>query len=58
MKSCPCCSYSLLRHIRHNHIYWYCTHCRLEMPDFNSIDKFERTLTVGNLEKQLARGMR
>ncbi|MGK7922700.1 MAG: hypothetical protein AB4080_22125 [Trichodesmium sp.] len=37
MHTCPCCSTKLLRHVRSNHIYWYCPHCREEMPDLNSM---------------------
>ncbi|MDJ0519564.1 MAG: hypothetical protein F6K22_21465 [Okeania sp. SIO2F4] len=37
MHTCPCCSTKLLRHVRHNSIYWYCPHCREEMPDLESI---------------------
>ncbi|NEO58810.1 MAG: hypothetical protein F6K54_40735 [Okeania sp. SIO3B5] len=33
MHTCPCCSTTLLRHVRHNSIYWYCPRCREEMPD-------------------------
>ncbi|MGL5058371.1 MAG: hypothetical protein ACRC62_00215 [Microcoleus sp.] len=33
MNSCPCCSSQLLRHARHNRIYWFCSHCWQEMPD-------------------------
>lgn len=33
MSSCPCCSGVLLRHIRHNGIYWFCSHCWQEMPN-------------------------
>ncbi|NEP90888.1 MAG: hypothetical protein F6K18_31030 [Okeania sp. SIO2C2] len=33
MHTCPCCSTRLLRHARHNTIYWYCPRCREEMPD-------------------------
>lgn len=29
---CPCCSYSLLRHLRHQKIYWFCRRCWQEMP--------------------------
>lgn len=32
MINCPCCSHQLLRHIRHHETYWYCSHCRQEMP--------------------------
>jgi len=37
MHTCPCCSASLLRHVRHNSIYWYCPHCHQEMPNLESI---------------------
>ena len=37
MHTCPCCSESLLLHVRHNTIYWYCSHCRQEMPNLESI---------------------
>lgn len=30
---CPCCSSTLLRHIRHTGVYWYCSRCHEEMPD-------------------------
>ncbi len=30
--TCPCCSYTLLRHIRLGGIYWRCSHCYQEMP--------------------------
>jgi len=37
MNKCPCCSDQLLRHARHNEVYWFCTHCWQEMPDLASI---------------------
>jgi RNA recognition motif-containing protein len=30
--TCPCCSSTLLRHIRLGSIHWRCSHCRQEMP--------------------------
>ncbi len=30
--TCPCCSYTLLRHIRRGGIFWRCSHCYQEMP--------------------------
>ncbi len=30
--TCPCCSYSLLRHISSGRIHWRCSHCSQEMP--------------------------
>ncbi|ARV59256.1 hypothetical protein BZZ01_12015 [Nostocales cyanobacterium HT-58-2] len=35
MNNCPCCSRPLLRHIRHQEIYWFCRSCWQEMPVFN-----------------------
>ncbi|MDJ0734239.1 MAG: hypothetical protein QNJ47_09210 [Nostocaceae cyanobacterium] len=37
--SCPCCDSSLLRHVRHGKIYWFCQSCWQEVP----------LLTVSNL---------
>lgn len=36
MMNCPCCSHSMLRHIRHQRIYWFCRTCWQEMPNFQS----------------------
>ncbi len=30
--TCPCCGGSLLRHIRHGELYWFCLSCRQEVP--------------------------
>ncbi len=30
--NCPCCSGSLLRHVRHGELYWFCQTCRQEVP--------------------------
>ena len=30
--TCPCCGGSLLRHIRHGGLYWFCVSCRQEVP--------------------------
>ncbi|MEO1430252.1 MAG: hypothetical protein AAFV71_14545 [Cyanobacteria bacterium J06633_8] len=32
MNYCPCCKDTLLPHISHNHIYWFCPSCWQEMP--------------------------
>jgi hypothetical protein len=32
MNYCPCCKDTLLSHISHNHIYWFCPSCWQEMP--------------------------
>ncbi|MBX2862906.1 MAG: hypothetical protein KTR27_05070 [Leptolyngbyaceae cyanobacterium MAG.088] len=33
MNTCLCCDSSLLRHIRHSSLYWYCPTCRQDMPE-------------------------
>jgi type III secretory pathway component EscR len=30
--ACPCCRDTLLRHIRKNQLYWFCSSCHLEIP--------------------------
>ena len=32
MHYCPCCRDTLLCHISHNHVYWFCPSCWQEMP--------------------------
>ena len=32
MNTCPCCSSTLLRHISHKKVIWFCLNCRQEMP--------------------------
>ncbi|MEL7036844.1 MAG: hypothetical protein AAFO04_14655 [Cyanobacteria bacterium J06592_8] len=49
MNNCPCCSSTLLRHIRHSEVYWYCPHCREEMPNFDPYKEAIALLT----DKQL-----
>jgi hypothetical protein len=36
MNTCPCCSEQLLRHARHNGVYWFCPRCWQEMPNFSA----------------------
>ncbi|WP_089127535.1 hypothetical protein [Tolypothrix sp. NIES-4075] len=45
MNSCPCCSHQLLRHIRCSNVYWFCSHCRQEMPNFEYSSKKARALS-------------
>ncbi|TVQ18022.1 MAG: hypothetical protein EA367_15915 [Leptolyngbya sp. DLM2.Bin15] len=37
MNTCPCCSEPLLRHARRGGVYWFCPHCRQEMPNLASV---------------------
>lgn len=53
---CPCCSSSLLRHWKNDGIYWFCSHCRQEMPNFEAQEinkyhhhqekKFEKSMII------------
>ena len=45
MNSCPCCSHQLLRHIRQRNVYWFCSHCRQEMPNFEYSSNKARALS-------------
>jgi len=40
MSICPYCSYSLLRHVRQGKIYWFCSHCWQEVPNFEALSSF------------------
>ncbi|WP_228061053.1 MULTISPECIES: hypothetical protein [unclassified Coleofasciculus] len=40
MNTCLCCSGNLLRHICHNRVYWYCSHCRQAMPAVERIELY------------------
>ncbi len=35
MNSFPCCSASLLQHVRGCEIYWFCRQCYAEMPNLS-----------------------
>ena len=37
MSKCPICSNLILRHISHNEIYWYCSHCHQKIPNLTSV---------------------
>ncbi|HLO51416.1 MAG TPA: hypothetical protein VK211_23590 [Kamptonema sp.] len=36
ISTCPCCSTTLLRHIRSQRVYWFCRHCYQEMPNYEN----------------------
>lgn len=44
---CPCCGGSILRHIRHRELYWFCLSCRQEVPLLN-INNLSKTLETHN----------
>lgn len=41
--NCPCCGSSLLRHVRHGQLYWFCKTCWQEVPllDGDSVPSIE-----------------
>lgn len=49
MNNCPCCSHTLLKHIRRNKIYWFCRNCWQSMPVFSEEKRFTpKVLTLGD----------
>lgn len=34
---CPCCSDTLLRHIRSGQVYWFCRQCHQAMPNYSAV---------------------
>ncbi|MGK7948982.1 MAG: hypothetical protein AB4368_09310 [Xenococcaceae cyanobacterium] len=52
---CPCCSSSLLRHWNNNSKYWFCLHCRQEMPNLEAkVKKYTDDRSEKILTKSLA----
>ncbi|MBE9045346.1 hypothetical protein IQ255_13220 [Pleurocapsales cyanobacterium LEGE 10410] len=37
VNSCPCCSDPMLLHLTSRRSYWFCSHCRLEIPNSNAM---------------------
>ncbi len=37
--SCPCCSYTLLRHMGLGGLYWRCSHCYQKMPVYTPLQE-------------------
>ena len=35
--ACPCCSYTLLRHVSLEGTYWLCNHCYQKMPVYQPL---------------------
>ncbi|MBD2347053.1 hypothetical protein [Anabaena subtropica] len=57
--NCPCCGGSLLRHVRHGELYWFCLSCRQEVPLLSNNNRLPNvdtrntgvvTQTVGSAE--------
>jgi ribosomal protein L37AE/L43A len=47
--TCPCCGGSLLRHVRHSELYWFCQSCRQEVPllTINRLSNYVETRNTG-----------
>jgi|GEM_PF-1627144 len=41
---CLYCSQRLLRHISHQGIYWFCSHCHQEIPDIENLREAKLSL--------------
>jgi ribosomal protein L37AE/L43A len=57
MNACPCCSFSLLRHIRRDRLYWYCSRCRLEIPHSALVNQSEQVFRENYLDRELAKSV-
>lgn len=59
MSNCPCCGNALLRHVRHNDVYWFCQSCWAEMPNLdlmqiiNARRQLRQPVTSGGERKEL-----
>jgi ribosomal protein L37AE/L43A len=45
--TCPCCGGSILRHVRHGELYWFCLSCRQEVP-LLTISRLSNNLELRN----------
>ncbi len=54
MNTCPCCSNSLLRHIRKHEVYHFCRSCWQEMPVFSLLERnlYPKDIVCVSLHKQ------
>ena len=46
--NCPCCGGSLLRHVRHGELYWFCLSCRQEVPLLTNKNRLPNVDTRNN----------
>ncbi|MBW4520089.1 MAG: hypothetical protein KME16_10370 [Scytolyngbya sp. HA4215-MV1] len=44
--TCPCCGYTLLRHMRLGGLFWHCRHCYEVMPAWAYLKSVGRSLSV------------
>lgn len=61
MSDCPCCSHTMLRHIRSNQVYWFCRNCWQEMPNIEqkrSRSLLNLSITLGIREPTLSSNFR
>lgn len=54
MPLCPCCSHQLIRQISRQRLYWFCSPCHQEMPNFSQLNWVGKTPTsvFNEFEKQ------
>lgn len=45
MSLCPCCSHQLVRQVSRQRLYWFCSSCHQEMPNFSLLNSVDKTLT-------------
>lgn len=59
MSLCPCCSHQLVRQISRQRLYWFCSSCHQEMPNFSQLNSVDKTLTpvFGKSKNRSLQGM-
>ncbi len=50
VNTCPCCGGSILRHVRHHEVYWFCLSCRQEVPVLTAYGVSKSNLEPRNQE--------
>jgi hypothetical protein len=55
MKQCPCCSQLMVRCIRKDGVYWFCSSCWQEMPDLDSLMQFKHKTDLEHNQKTLTK---
>lgn len=56
--TCPCCGGSVLRHVRHGELYWFCLSCRQEVPllTINRVSNME-TRNTGKIPQPVVKSL-
>ncbi|MGB3649735.1 MAG: hypothetical protein WBA41_00795 [Rivularia sp. (in: cyanobacteria)] len=53
--NCPCCGGSLLRHVRHSELYWFCQNCWQEVPVLSANRVHSEARTKSTVSSQVVK---